>query len=74
MNASESQPQVSPLRQPPRKHGKQPLTDAEKVRINVNCEWLGKPPPFSVGRWKRGSGSRGGEVGRGRGRPRKTQN
>lgn len=41
---------------------KSKLSEVEKVRINVNYEYLGKEPPFKVGRWagtssrKRGGG------------------
>ena len=45
------------------RNGKQPLTDADKGMINTNYAYLGKEPPFKVGRWK---GRRGANAGRSR--------
>ena len=43
------------------------MTDAEKGRINSNYAYLGKQPPFTVGRWK-------GRWGKGRATRNGTQN
>ncbi|XP_027161031.1 uncharacterized protein LOC113762002 [Coffea eugenioides] len=47
------------------RNGKRPLTDADKGMINANYAYLGKEPPFKVGRWR---GRRGANAGRSRSR------
>ncbi|XP_071928031.1 uncharacterized protein [Coffea arabica] len=44
-------------------HSKRKLSEIDKIRINTNYEYLGKEPPFKIGRWagtSRSSRSRSG--------------